>query len=124
MIYIIAGVGLVVALLLGANYTQGLRVDKFKAEATEARGANASLAADCKTKIDALNKIVKDLGIVSTRKIKASKDAAAKADQTAAAQRDVIDKLVIQAQSAADSADNCKAATATLDQLAKDRRPK
>ena len=125
MIYIAGIVGVVMLLMFGGLKVLGSQVKAERAQRAAAESANKTLAADCKGKIDGLNRTLADIAKADAARAARAKAAKAKADAEEAKNKGKRDELAGKAAAApAPTAEaQCAAATLTLQDVAKVRHP-
>ena len=124
IIYLIAAVALVMGLLGTSTLVSHSNAKRYQAERDQAYTVNKGLAdsldgikADCRKTQTTLD----SLRAADARRKAASKAALEQANKLATAQRDVVDKLIAQSQTAENSNANCENARVIGDALARDR---
>lgn len=124
MIYIIAGVGVLVAILTAGMGIANYKADAYLAQRDQAVAANRALEASIK---DVQKQCSDALGILAREQQAGEKRRAAalaekaKVDKLAAGQREVIDKLLADIKAAPEGPAACQKAEEVLRRLAKDR---
>lgn len=121
-IYAIAAAAVAALLMFGTIKVQHANNERLASERDHAVQANKDLADDCRVKIEKLAGDIRTISAASVRRQKDAKAKLAEVDKTAAAQREVIDKLIRESESAPTSPANCAAAETTLRKLAQDRQ--
>ena len=125
MLYVAGIVGVVMLLMMGGLKVLGGQVKAERAQRVAAEGANKTLAADCKGKIDGLNRAISDIAKADQARAARGKAAKAKADAEKAKTDPKVQQLTRQAAAppVATTEAQCQAATLTLQDVAKARHP-